>query len=314
VKGELFQFDVLGLGCVAVDDLIYVEAYPPADVKLAVLRTDRQCGGLTATALVAASRLGSKCAYAGVLGTDDISQFAVSRMQGENIDLACLRQRPEARTVHSFIVVDTTKNTRNVFADQNGAVGADPHWPERSMILGSRVLFVDQFGLPGMIRAARIAREGGRPVVADLERISGPEFPELLDLADHLIVSQHFAGKWTSKSDPSAAARDLWTNGRQAVVITCGSEGCWHLSEQNPDSPEHQPAYRVQTVDTTGCGDVFHGAYASALARGVKISECVRFAAAAAALKATQAGGQAGIPNRKAVEEFLKLESAKHFP
>ena len=51
------MFDILGLGCVAVDDLIYVEAFPSADAKTPVLRTDRQCGGLTATALVAGARL-----------------------------------------------------------------------------------------------------------------------------------------------------------------------------------------------------------------------------------------------------------------
>jgi sugar/nucleoside kinase (ribokinase family) len=59
-------------------------------------------------------------------------------------------------------------------------------------------------------------------------------------------------------------------------------------------------------VDTTGCGDVFHGAYASALARGLSLAERVRFAAAAAALKATRPGGQAGIPTRPEVEAFLQ--------
>ena len=45
--------DILGLGAVAVDDLVYVAAYPPANAKVPVLGRDRQCGGLTATALVA---------------------------------------------------------------------------------------------------------------------------------------------------------------------------------------------------------------------------------------------------------------------
>ena len=64
-------YDVLGLGSVAVDDLLYVPHYPPADAKLQVRRRERQCGGLTATALVAAARLGARCAYAGVLGEDE---------------------------------------------------------------------------------------------------------------------------------------------------------------------------------------------------------------------------------------------------
>ena len=73
----------------------------------------------------------------------------------------------------------------------------------------------------------------------------------------------------------------------------------------DPRTPRHQPAYRVEVVDTTGCGDVFHGAYAAGLAQGVGTAERVRLATATAALKATRHGGQAGIPSRAAVEAFL---------
>src|SRR5207253_1049385 len=78
-------FDILGLGCVAIDDLLYVDSYPLADTKVQVRRRERQCGGLTGTALVAAARLGSKCAYAGTLGEDELSQFVLDRLAGEGI-------------------------------------------------------------------------------------------------------------------------------------------------------------------------------------------------------------------------------------
>src|SRR5438552_8753553 len=96
------SFDLLGLGAVAVDELIYVDSYPPADQKAHVLRTERQCGGLTATALVAASRFGAKCAYAGALGEDEFSRFAISRMREEEILLDHLLVRAETRPVHSY--------------------------------------------------------------------------------------------------------------------------------------------------------------------------------------------------------------------
>src|SRR5437879_3366083 len=100
------MFDVLGFGYAAVDDLIYVEAFPPADSKTPVLRTERHCGGLTATALVAAARLGSNCAYAGALGADELSEFVIETMRREGIDLGQMQQRAGAGPVHSFIVVD----------------------------------------------------------------------------------------------------------------------------------------------------------------------------------------------------------------
>ena len=62
------RWDILGFGIVTVDDFLIVESYPSPDAKTPVLEQTRQGGGLTGTALVAASRLGAKCAYGGVLG------------------------------------------------------------------------------------------------------------------------------------------------------------------------------------------------------------------------------------------------------
>ena len=300
------RFDVLGLGVVAVDDLLYVEEYPPADAKIEVKRRDRQCGGLTATALVAAARLGSRCAYAGVLGDDDLSLFVIERLRGEGIDLSHLVKEEGASPVHSIIVVDGRRNTRNIFYDVKGAVGAHPSRPEAEVIRSARILFVDHYGTEGMIRAARIARDAGIPVVADIENDAVPRFQDLLGLVDHLIVSREFAARLTGTTDGAGAARALCQGGREAAVVTAGLEGSWYVTREDPDHPVHQPAFPVEAVDTTGCGDVFHGAYASALARGAGMRERVRFAAAAAAIKATSPGGQQGIPTRSAVESFLE--------
>jgi sugar/nucleoside kinase (ribokinase family) len=81
-------------------------------------------------------------------------------------------------------------------------------------------------------------------------------------------------------------------------------EGAWYVAEDGP--ARHQAAFAVTAVDTTGCGDVFHGAYAAALVRGQELAERVRFAAAAAALKATRRGGQTGAPTLEQVETFLR--------
>ena len=307
MKSPKSKFDVLGLGVIAVDDLLFAESYPPPDDKTRVLRTERQCGGLTGIALIAASRLGAKCAYAGVLGRDEFSRFALGHLKTEGINLKYLRVRDGARTVHSYIVVDCAKFTRNIFCDATGAVGADPNWPSETVIRSARVLFVDHFGIPGMIRAARIARRTGVPVVADLEKNVGGKFPTLLALVDHLIISQSFAERLTGQRDPARAAQKLWTPQRNAVVITCGERGSWHLGAKNSRKPIHRPAFKVKVVDTTGCGDVFHGAYAVALAEGKPLEERIHFASAAAALKATKPGAQTSIPSRRAVEKFLGL-------
>jgi sulfofructose kinase len=298
------NFDILGFGAAAVDDLLYVAEYPPAESKVRVRGRIRQCGGLTGTALVAAARLGARCAYVGSLGSDELSQYVIECFSREGIDTAYCVRRDNAMPAHSTIIVDESNKTRTVFALLAGRIGADPALPRAEMIRSARVILVDHHGVEGTIRAARIARESGASVVADFERVPEGNFAELLALVDHLVISRRFAKELTGKIDPAMAALALWTPNRRAVVITCGDQGSWFLGADFA-KPIHCPARKVEVLDTTGCGDVFHGAYAAALAQGKTLKECVEYASAAAALKAAQRGGQAGCPTLKQVEEFL---------
>jgi sugar/nucleoside kinase (ribokinase family) len=298
-------YDVLGLGCVTVDDFLFVTTFPGPDDKTRVLRSERQCGGLAGTALVAAARLGARCAFAGLLGVDDtLSQIVAANFAREGVDIAPAVRRTDARPIHSTIIVGSGGATRNIFFEVAGRVGADDDLPDAATIRAARVLFVDHYGIAGNLRAIRIAREAGIPVVADLERDEDPRFPELLAAVDHPVLSEKFALRVTGAVDAAEAVRRLWRPDRQAVVVTGGEAGCWYTDDGA--AIHHQPAFPVEVVDTTGCGDVFHGAYAAALARGETLAARVRFASAAAALKATQPGGQRGIPDRAAVETFLK--------
>ena len=295
-------FDILGLGAVAVDDLLFVEAYPPPDTKTRITRLERHCGGLTGTALVAAARLGACCAYAGMMGRDDLSDFVLRRLEREGIDVSRVLRRRQAGPAHSHIIVDQRHGTRNVFSHVPPLVGASLRTPA-ALIRSCRVLLVDHISVPGMVRAARVAREAGIPIVADIEKDRHPQCRELLALADHLIISEAFAQRLTGARSPAQAALKLARPDRQVVAVTCGAQGCWYLARGWP-APRHQPAFKVKAVDTTGCGDVFHGAYAFGLARGMPLEERIRFAAATAALKATKPG-QAGIPSARAVRRFL---------
>lgn len=299
------DIDVLGLGAVALDDLLYVETYPPCDAKAPVQSRHRQFGGLTGTALVTVARLGGRSAYAGVLGNDELSEAVIAGFVQEGVDLTCLVRRAHARPIHSTIVV-SQQATRNIFFDTDGVVGADADSPDPVVIRRSRVLLVDNFGVPGMIRAARIARDAGIPVVGDFESDDTTEIAGLLPLVDHLILSASFAERLTQTADIATMVERLWGPGRRVVIVTFGAGGIWHRSSEGGSNVRFQPAFPVKAVDSTGCGDVFHGAYAFALARGLDTASCLRVAAAAAAIKATRPGGQTGIPDWTGVIAFLR--------
>ena len=301
--------DVLGLGAVAVDDLLYVNHYPPAESKTRVLHRERQCGGQTGTALVAAARFGAHAAYAGLLSNDELSAEVTANFALEGVETRWAPVSGCARPAHSTVVIDETAGTRTVFAYVEGDLGPAHDCPDAKVICDSRVLLIDHHGIEGSLRAARIARQANRPVVADFERSAEPPFDQLLELVDHLIVSTDFSRKVTGEVDPAKAAAALATTDRSLVAVTCGSDGCFYCLNSEPGTVLHHPAFHVEAVDTTGCGDVFHGVYAAALAGGMVPQECIRWATAAAALKATCRGGQAGIPRRTTIEAFLAEQS-----
>ncbi|HEU5099102.1 MAG TPA: PfkB family carbohydrate kinase [Roseiflexaceae bacterium] len=301
--------DIVGVGSVAVDDLLYVAEYPPADAKARVLRRERQCGGLTGTALVAAARSGARCGFAGVVGLDELSDVVARQFEHVGVDTAWMARDPAARVIYSVIVVEEQQRQRTIFYDLEGTIGVNPSWPPAEAIESARALYVDHVDAEMSLRAARMAQAANVAVIADFEYVSSPQFSELLDLVDHLILPVGFAAQLSGRSDPAEAALALGDARRALVAVTCGAEGAWWVEREAPSQPRHQPAFAVPVADTTGCGDVFHGAYAAALVRGLSAVARLRYAAAAAALKATRPGAQAGIPTRAEVEAFMSSQS-----
>lgn len=299
-------YDVLGLGAVAWDEILTVDAYPEADAKVRIQGRRHQCGGLTGNALIAAARFGARCGYAGRLGTDPASQQVADAFRAEGISLEHAIQRPEHRVVQSTIIVATQTGTRNVFSLSPGGTGADEALPDPEILRGVRVLGVDHHGIAGSIRAARLVREAGGSVVSDFERADDPRFPELLALVNHLVCSEPFALRWTEAGSPPEAARRLWTPDRQVVVVTCGAAGGWFF--MGSGEPQHFPTPEIHPVDSNGCGDVFHGVYAATLAAGHPLAERLKLAATAAALKATRPSGPDAIPRRGEVEDWLRAQ------
>jgi sugar/nucleoside kinase (ribokinase family) len=297
------KFDVLGLGCATLDELLFVAEFPQSEGKTRILHSEKQGGGLTATALVAGARLGAKCAYAGQLGCDEISKFVVQNLENEGIDTSLVAYRETAAAIRSVIIVDQKNATRHIFFERNGEVGAAPDAPSVDEIGSARVLLVDHYGGSGNLRAIQIAQTAQIPVVADFERVDVPEFEAFFPLVDHLILSQDFAAKITGQCEPRAMIEALWNENRQVVIITCGADGAWARED---GKTRHFEAFPTRVVDTTGCGDVFHGVYAATLAWDFPLNLRIHYASAAASLKARHVGALAGIPRRAEVEALLE--------
>ncbi|MDE2726457.1 MAG: PfkB family carbohydrate kinase, partial [Gemmatimonadota bacterium] len=133
---------------------------------------------------------------------------------------------------------------------------------------------------------------------------------ELLGMTDFLIASRVFAEALTGLADPAEAADSLAGYGSPVTVVTLGEEGSYTLAG---DRTFHTPAFPVEVVDTTGAGDVYHGAFIFGLLQKWGLQKIAEFASAVAAMSCTRLGGRQGIPTLGEAMSFLRDRDAEHF-
>ena len=299
------DYEILGLGCVAVDHLIHVEQFPVEDSKAPVAEQASQLGGTTATSLLAAAALCARCAFAGMLGEDPASRLVLETFRQAGIDTSLVRRDSEARPIRCSVIVSRASGSRTVLYDLAGAIPATAGWPPEEAIRAAKLLLVDQFGLEGIVPAARIARSAGIPVVAKLEHCrDSSDYLPLLEIADHVVLPMQPALQVTKQTNPAAAVDQLWRESHQALIVTSGQDGLWYRTS-NSQTARHLPAFAVASHDTTGCGDTFRGAYAAGLVRGLSIEEALLNGAAAAAIRASAGTPADRLPGLDTVRQFI---------
>lgn len=294
------RFDVIGLGYSTVDYLGIVPHLPEMDTKLSMLDFSKQGGGPAATATVTAARLGAKAAFIGHIGDDDFADFMLNEFAKEGVDTSHVVKCKGASSQFSFIMVDKQSGKRTIVWTRSDIPPLDPESLDRDFITSAKVLHLDRHEIKAGIQAAKWLKEAGGIVSMDAGTYK-PEVEELLPLVDALITSHRFAQDSTGEADPIHAARRL-LQGRLVAGVTCGENGSYFATQTEEF---HVPAFKVSVVDTTGAGDVFHGAFAYGLSQDWETKRCAAFASATAAIKCTRLGGRAGIPDREQVEKVM---------
>lgn len=299
--------EIIGFGIVTVDDTFVVNGFPVPDTKGRYLSSHRFGGGQSATALVAASKLGCACRWCGYLGDNELSEFTRQILDRAGIEYDREIVLPEAQPSHSLLINDATTGSRTIMWNEDKVIPFPVGEREFGMIDAADCLFVDQCLPDSQVVAARRAAASGIPIVSDIEYIHVDVLRETASLADHFIIPAGATAEMFGEADPEKALAKALRFGRKTLVcVTDGEKGSWYATSDAPDVVRRQPAFAVEpVVDTNGCGDVFHGAYAASLVQGFPASERIRRASAAAALKVRKRGGQDGAPTAEELDAFL---------
>ncbi|PLR41694.1 ribokinase [Chimaeribacter californicus] len=291
------------LACVGItveDRLYYLDTLPEGGGKYVAREYQEAGGGPAATAAVAAARLGAQVDFIGRVGQDACGEALCAGLAAEGVSVQHCRRIAGAASGQSAIVVDRY-GERMIINFPGRALAADAEWLDAIDFRRYDALLADVRWPEGAQQAMAQARAAGIPTVLDADLTPQPIAP-LLALADHAAFSWPALQRLAGDLPPEAALRRAAALTPGTVYVTLGSQGCFWLEE---GCCRHQPAFEVEVKDTTGAGDVFHGALAWAIARHATPAEAVRLASAAAALKCTRPGGRAGIADCDQLSAFL---------
>lgn len=291
------KFDVFGLGQCAWDYIGQIDVFPKSDSKTEIPFLVMQGGGPVATALVALKRWGFSCSFCGVIGDDLFGQQIISSLEEENVNTDSIIIRKGFESQLAFIVAEKDSGRRTIFWRRPTGEAAKEEELDFQKIKNARILHTDGLFPEASIAAARIARKAGVPVIVDAGTLREGML-ELARYSDYYIVSETFAKAMTGNLNPHKACKSLQKLGPAVVGVTLGYRGYLVLSG---DNWIEGPAYKVKSIDTTGCGDIFHAAISYGVLQNWPLRKMCDFAAWAAAQVSTRLGGRTGIP---AVDQY----------
>ena len=294
-------------------------------------------GGAPANVAVAAARLGMHSAFIGKVGDDAFGHHLADVLRHEGVDVRGLRYDPQARTGMAFIAQPNVNSYEILFYRNPGAdmrLRADEL--DRQLLQETRILHFGSLSLiqepsrSATLEAVKIARQGGALISFDVnyrpDLWSRAEARErvlaTLPYVDLLKVNEveiallggsegTRSGDRPQQADLDVATRALLEHGPALCVVTLGPEGSlFRVAEGG----EHVPAFQVQTVDATGCGDAFIAGLLCQLIAGdhwrdrltvARMRQALRYANAVGALTALTQGVIPALPTAEQVDAFL---------
>ncbi len=288
------------VGHCAIDHVFQVARFPDHPTKTPAHRFRSVGGGMAANAALACARLGARVRFVGAVGPDDAGRMVRRQLANEGIDLTHLQEVADTHTSASAIIVDE-QGERHIFNHLGNAL-AHAQLPGEHVFAGCDAVLVDPRWPAGARAALMWARAHACLSVLDADVAPQHDLEVLVPLAKWVVFSEPGLAAWAGAVAQEAALLRAIDLGVQYAAVTQGASGALLVAQARL---HRVLPFAVQAVDTTGAGDVFHGALTLALARGMPATEACSYASAVAALKCSRPDGILGAPTAREVDEFL---------
>jgi sulfofructose kinase len=287
-----------GMAC--LDYLFRVQRLPEGGGKFFATDYRAAPGGPAAAAGIAVAALGHEPLFIGRLGDDQVGRDILRHLEDRGVNVSHVRLVDGQTSQVSSVIIDGT-GERQIINYSSSSLDPDPSWIETRHLAGADFLLTDVRWPEGAERALSLARDLGIPSLIDAD-VAPTDISGLIDLATYTIFSERGLEMVSGRKDFEAALAVITDTSPTWPAVTSGEQGSYWLED---GTLQRRPAEPVEAVDTCGAGDVFHGAFAVAMAEQKAIGEAMHFAGVVAALKCLSFGGSLGTPSRVAVNSYI---------
>ena len=296
--------EIICIGNTSYDITAYIDGYPEENNKYMTHEFNECTGGPAANASCLIAKWGEKSVIVSLIGTDVYSRISEETLRNMGVDTSNLIMDPEIKSAISLITVNRKNGSRTLInrnkLDQiknPSSVPLEKYKPA--------VLLFDGYELDTSERAMEIFPEAESVLDAGSLRKATEK---LARKVDYLVCSEKFACSFTgikdlhSSGNYEIAYKELEKLCPNKIIITIGEKGM--IYKKNNEIAV-MPSFQVNAVDTTGAGDIFHGAFAYGLMKKMALEDILKLSSAAAALSATRKGGMTSIPELDEVKSFI---------
>ena len=301
----------LVIGHSSYDIACPVNEYPVENTKYRLDEVITCGGGPAGNAAYLLGKWGVETYYAGVVGSDDFGTKIKKEFENIGVHTEYLETNYEKPTSVSFIMINKQNGSRTLF----NIAGERPNMKKYDFTIDPDVILVDGHDYNASLAA--LNKYPNAISVIDAGRIT-PELLELCKYTKYIVTSKGFAETIAKMkfdfSNPNSLVQ-IYTivknrYPKSEIIITLEEKGCLYSVN---NEIKIMPGLKVQAADTTGAGDIFHGAFTYAISRGYDIEKCVRLSNITAGLSVQKIGARLSIPSLTEVTSYYneKFPQAK---
>jgi len=298
------KLDIVGVENLIMDFAVQLPHVPGTDSFVPMYDFLWQSGGNVSSAIVAAARLGAKCGMIGSVGTDPFGVFCYEDMVRHGVDVSQIERQEGKTTTFCICLAEKETQGRSFIAKSGTADALDADKVSEEYLAGAHYLHIGSAASDAAMTALRLARKHPE-IITSIDAAGLSEHQEeFMSLIDIYIMSEMCYDALFDNDDYEGNCAKLVEQGPSIVIVTLGKKGCAGADKNGTFTLPPFSGYDI--VDTTGAGDVFHGAFLYAHAQGWDTKTCARFSSAVSYINCTSLGGRVGIPNRAMVDQFLE--------